>query len=247
MEFPTKVCPLLISLVVIISAGGPSFGCDGGDWPQFRCDSGQCIGGRQDLRCDGDRDCNDGSDESQETCGTDCEKGTTYSHMISARGGGGGTPIADHKSPECDSDGEGVTKNPSVMLTSYMNGPKVEGRFPCNVSQCLGYWLQCNGREDCADGRDESAEMCGARCEKVAGRIACDSGQCIEEIFKCDGYEDCDDRSDETTRVCGVDCRDVYSGGFACADGRQCIRGDWKCDAQKNCHDGSDEDASLCG
>ena len=96
---------------------------------------------------------------------------------------------------------------PQICLSStvsYINGShsQVEGRFPCNIGQCIGHWMQCNGREDCADGRDESAETCGAGCEKVAGRFACDSGQCIEAVFRCDGHEDCDDGSDEDGSLC---------------------------------------------
>ena len=84
MTFLTKACFLLV-IVVRIDPGHGRIGqdrhsallqiiadfCGAG---QFRCDSGQCIGGRQDLRCDGDRDCDDGSDESVETCGRNCEK-----------------------------------------------------------------------------------------------------------------------------------------------------------------------------
>ena len=93
MTFPTKFCLLLLVIVVRIDPGhgrlgqdrhSASFGiqhiiadfCGAG---QFRCDSGQCIGGgRRDLRCDGDRDCDDGSDESVETCGRNCEKGSVH-------------------------------------------------------------------------------------------------------------------------------------------------------------------------
>ena len=78
MEVPTKICLLLIPLVVLISPGHSRIGQKSCGAGQFRCDSGQCIGGRQDLRCDGDRDCDDGSDESVETCGKHCEKGSIY-------------------------------------------------------------------------------------------------------------------------------------------------------------------------
>ena len=97
MTFPTRFCLLLLLVIVVrIDPGhgrigqdrhSASFGiqhiiadfCGAG---QFRCDSGQCIGGRRDLRCDGDRDCDDGSDESVETCGSNCEKGSV--HMMSS-------------------------------------------------------------------------------------------------------------------------------------------------------------------
>ena len=58
---------LIFVLVVVICAVHHVQGC-GED--RFRCANGQCI--RASWKCDGDDDCQDGSDETTETCGANC-------------------------------------------------------------------------------------------------------------------------------------------------------------------------------
>ena len=65
----SKVPLLVIALVVLISAACHGKVCQ---QDQFRCNDGHCID--EEYKCDGDKDCNDGSDETTELCGVNCEK-----------------------------------------------------------------------------------------------------------------------------------------------------------------------------
>lgn len=56
----------------------------------------------------------------------------------------------------------------------------------------------CDGEDDCADDRDESANCTikeGPQCQPTYFR--CDNPKCIPEIWKCDYENNCGDNSDE--------------------------------------------------
>ena len=74
---------LIFALVVVISAAHHVQGCTGnyvkcGDhcvhiwYSGFACSNGRCLDAL--YKCDGDNDCGDGSDETTQACGANCEK-----------------------------------------------------------------------------------------------------------------------------------------------------------------------------
>ena len=127
---------------------------DGG----FACNNSQCI--LAYSKCNGFNDCTDGSDETTEVCGADCEKldgggfACADGHCIKAEhrcnGRGGSGNCADGSDETTELCGAGCEE--------------VEGGgFACaDGKQCIKESYKCDGGDpDCADGSDEAASLCG--------------------------------------------------------------------------------------
>ena len=67
---------------------------------------------------------------------------------------------------------------------------------------CLEKKFECDGENDCDDGKDESPGKCNV---KQCKEFQCMNGGCVDANKKCDGKEDCIDGTDEM--FCGEqDC-----------------------------------------
>ena len=158
----------------------------------------------------------------------------------------------------------------------YNNGAGIADRFQCADQfrclngKCVGYDLTCNGRNDCFDNSDESADICGSvpvekpvevlglTCPSSAD-FRCNNGQCISNDQICDGRAHCRDNSDELVSLCtqnasGTTKPDTTQApvltctgmnNFRCSNG-QCISKQFICDGTPHCRDSSDELFSLC-
>ena len=224
----------------------------------FACSNGQCI--KEEYRCNGEKDCYDGSDETTETCGANCEKVDGRWACASGQCIYRKFKCDGNKNSifGCDDGSDETTETCGANCENVKTGGR-DGGFACNNSQCIPERHKCDGFKDCDDGSDETTETCGANCEDVLyGGFACKNGQCIMEGYKCNGDKDCDDGSDENTETCGANCENmrkkskniyffenVRDGGFACNNG-QCIKEGYKCNGNNDCDDGSDEDPSFC-
>lgn len=241
---------------------GPANGCPYSD-PVFYCNSTrQCI--PQYFVCDGDRDCDDGSDESN--CGSRaCPDGyfrCTNGQCIPS------TWVCDGHADCSDSVDERQNCQP----------PKCDEttHFACktyifNSTHCIPKHWKCDKHRDCADGSDEDAAICTYRqCQAgdfhcgitynargIAGvwnstqRPAIDDEVCIPPSKRCNGYRDCRDGSDEV--ACPTSPLSSISGSssanataceldeFRCADGERCIPQQKRCDHRNDCLDNSDE------
>ncbi|XP_067340392.1 low-density lipoprotein receptor-like [Channa argus] len=170
--------------------------------------------------CDGEEDCNDGSDE--EGCALHCKAGEFQcSH--------GNRCIP----PEQVCDGQYDCQD----LSDEMDCSKlIEGchRRCDNNTRCIPDTFLCDGERDCADGSDE--EKCGLVACAI-NQYRCTSGQCVSEALRCDGYADCSDRSDE------VDCTRPPRclAQLQCPHSHECLQKEWLCDGENDCKDGSDE------
>ena len=104
-----------------------------------------------------------------------------------------------------------------------VNGPP----FVCGSGETVPASLQCDFKDDCADGSDELG------CADV---FTCTNGTVLPDDFKCDGFFDCCEGES--------DCRDTSDEAgcpeFMCTSGES-IPLPQKCDGADNCIDASDE------
>ncbi|XP_069472259.1 low-density lipoprotein receptor-related protein 2 isoform X2 [Ambystoma mexicanum] len=236
---------------------------------QFLCaDSERCI--PIWWKCDGQRDCRDGSDEPSMCPHRYCPIGQfqcsdgncTSSHFLC------------NAVPDCP-DG---SDEDQVLCANHQCETH---QWQCANKRCIPEAWQCDGEDDCADNSDEESAHCASRtCHP--GQFKCNNGRCIPQSWKCDVDDDCGDHSDEPLHECmgpayrcdnhtDFDCRTNYRcipkwavcngyddcrdnsdeqgcelltcdprGDFRC-DNHRCIPLRWKCDGDNDCGDESDE------
>ncbi|XP_063837033.1 modular serine protease-like [Ostrinia nubilalis] len=162
-------------------------GCSKNEW---QCRYGTCI----DFygKCDGIRDCPDGSDETFPLCrNTVCDSSwfrCTYGACVDSR-----APCNGLK--EC-------TDNSDELLPICRNETAVSGgKFHCQNGQKIAAYLLCDGISDCGDGSDETVRACaGNICSTHL--FQCAYGACVDPGADCNGKQDCVDGSDESDELC---------------------------------------------
>uniref|UniRef100_A0A8P4G0N3 EGF-like domain-containing protein n=1 Tax=Dicentrarchus labrax TaxID=13489 RepID=A0A8P4G0N3_DICLA len=170
--------------------------------------------------CDGERDCQDGSDE--EGCATHC-KAAEFQCAHGNR--------CIPQKQVCDGQYDCQDRSDEMDCSSLAEGCH---QHCDNNTRCIPETFLCDGERDCADGSDE--EKCGLVACAI-NQYRCASGQCVSEALRCDGYADCSDRSDE------VDCTRPprCPAQLRCPHSHECLQKEWLCDGEDDCKDGSDE------
>ncbi|XP_057675771.1 low-density lipoprotein receptor-related protein 2 isoform X2 [Corythoichthys intestinalis] len=170
--------------------------------------------------CDGEKDCQDGSDE--EECTVQCKTDEFECHH-----GNRCIPPAQ----VCDGQYDCQDRSDEMGCESQHLGC----HHHCdNSTRCIPETFLCDGERDCADGSDE--DKCSLKFCEVE-QFRCNSGQCVSVALRCDGYADCSDRSDES----GCSRPPRCPSQLQCPHSHECLQSEWLCDGEEDCKDGSDE------
>uniref|UniRef100_A0A8C4XVC9 Low-density lipoprotein receptor-related protein 2 n=1 Tax=Falco tinnunculus TaxID=100819 RepID=A0A8C4XVC9_FALTI len=275
------------SHLCLIKAGGQGYSCECPDnfmivqfgntahclpmcsSTQFLCaDTERCI--PIWWKCDGQRDCRDGSDEPPTCPHRYCPVG-----QFQCNDGNCTSPhFLCNTQPDCHDRSD---EDPVLCANHQCE----THQWQCANKRCIPEAWQCDREDDCGDNSDEDSTHCASRtCPP--GQFKCDNGHCIPQSWKCDVDDDCGDNSDEPFHECmgpayrcdnhtqfscrtnyrciplwavcngNDDCRDNSDeqgceemtcspfGDFRC-DNHRCIPLRWKCDGDNDCGDNSDE------
>ncbi|XP_040583657.2 LOW QUALITY PROTEIN: low-density lipoprotein receptor-related protein 2 [Lepeophtheirus salmonis] len=209
-----------------------TYNCEG---DKFTCANGKCVS--RLWACDGDDDCGDNSDESENYCSYHTCKPSEF------RCGNGRcifeTWRCDHEDDCGDRSDEEECDYPKCA----------EGEFTCENYRCIPNNQVCNGKNDCKDSSisDEDIQLCKDKKKDIScnvDQLICNSTTiCVQHYWLCDGDDDCGDNSDESPVHCAA--RTCPPNTFRCPDQR-CIPATWYCDGEKDCEDGSDEPEDAC-
>ncbi|XP_066544690.1 SCO-spondin [Amia ocellicauda] len=186
-EVHCQALPTETVLTTMLTLPGPVSSPGGCGHYEFPCAGGGCT--PLGWRCDGQADCEDGSDERmcEGACGPGqhaCLSGECVTHQQLCDG-----------TPHCR---DASDESPDTCGSTQI--PPCPGSFLCDIHVCVNSSRVCNGIADCPQGEDELACDSGAvtlvprntstsRCTEYS----CLDGSCLPFRKVCDGVADCPD------------------------------------------------------
>ncbi|XP_067405392.1 low-density lipoprotein receptor-related protein 2 isoform X6 [Emydura macquarii macquarii] len=196
---------------------------------QFLCaDSERCI--PIWWKCDGQRDCRDGSDEPPTCPHRYCRVG-----QFQCSDGNCTSPhFLCNALPDCPDRSD----EDHILCANHQCETH---QWQCANKRCIPEAWQCDKEDDCGDNSDEDSSHCASRtCSP--GQFKCDNGRCIPQSWKCDVDDDCGDNSDEPFHECmGPAYRCDNHTEFSCRTNYRCIPLWAVCNGYDDCRDNSDE------
>nr|XP_032807603.1 low-density lipoprotein receptor-related protein 2-like isoform X3 [Petromyzon marinus] len=197
---------------------------------QYRClDNEKCV--PVWWKCDGQRDCRDGSDEPGTCPPRSCPLGQFQCAEGSCTG------------PAALCDGRRDCPDGSDEHASLCDGHRCDAsQWRCANGRCLPTAWRCDGADDCGDGSDEEPEACAQRACPSLAHFRCRNGRCVPRAWVCDAVDDCGDKSDEPYDTCmGPDHRCDNATEFSCHTNYRCVPRWAACNGINDCLDNSDE------
>ena len=254
---------------------GTHFGCDdfSNNFPSpcgncsddhlFKClYSGVDICLNINYKCDGDRFCDDFSDELVFECPHCVNDPSKFTCSA------GGQMVCWNNHRQCDGKYQNCDDFRDENPAACSNCTSQPDYAMCrDGNSCFHTSLQsCYGGIDCSDGSDESDTYSHCNHCTEEGYQPCPGfpGNCGK---LCDGYATCPDKWDEVLSTCishldksqsnevgGVICtansttiNTDENSLYQCQDGSMCLdRWKYVCNGMKDCADGSDEDSVAC-
>ncbi|KYB26208.1 vitellogenin receptor isoform X1 [Tribolium castaneum] len=187
---------------------------------EFFCSgSNSCI--FKKFRCDGERNCPNGEDETDCKELNHCPWNNFQCHD--------GECIDERFKCDYKFDCRDKSDERNCSIDAKKCPP---GHFMCKSGQCINERLVCDGVKDCLEEEDE-ANCVSTVCKDYEFR--CQSGACIPKNWECDHDYDCPDFSDEHSG-----CASCDASTFTCNNGK-CIDKSFVCDKENDCSDNSDE------